>query len=95
MNALSTSFNDEPERASRPFDVKRDGFVMAEGAGIVILEELEHALKRNAPIYAELLAVGMSGDAYNMVAPETEGRGAEQAMRMALKQSGLKPEDIQ
>ncbi len=95
MNALSTSFNNEPERASRPFDVKRDGFIMAEGAGIVIIEELEHALKRNAPIYAELLAVGMSGDAYNMVAPEAEGRGAEQAMRMALKQSGLKPEDIQ
>jgi len=95
MNALSTSFNDEPERASRPFDVKRDGFVMAEGAGMVVIEELEHALKRNAPIYAEILAVGMSGDAYNMVAPESEGRGAEQAMRMALKQSGLKPEDIQ
>jgi len=95
MNALSTSFNNEPEHASRPFDIKRDGFVMAEGAGIVIIEELEHALKRNAPIYAEILAVGMSGDAYNMVAPEAEGRGAEQAMRMALKQSGVKPEDIQ
>jgi len=95
MNALSTSFNDNPECASRPFDEKRDGFVMAEGAGIVILEELEHALKRNAPIYAELLAVGMSGDAYHMAAPEAEGRGAEQAMRMALRQSGLKPEDIQ
>jgi len=95
MNALSTSFNDEPARASRPFDEKRDGFVMAEGAGIVVLEELQHALARNATIYGEILAVGMSGDAYHMAAPEPEGRGAEQAMRMAFEQSGLRPSDIQ
>ena len=95
MNALSTSFNDEPERASRPFDEKRDGFVLSEGAGIAVIEELEHAKKRGAHIYAEILAVGMSGDAYHMAAPETEGRGAEQAMRMALAQSGLAPKDIQ
>jgi len=95
MNALSTSFNDEPSRASRPFDEKRDGFVMAEGAGIVVLEELQHALARNATIYGEILAVGMSGDAYHMAAPEPEGRGAEQAMRMAFEQSGLRPSDVQ
>lgn len=94
MNALSTSFNDEPHRASRPFDTKRDGFVMAEGAGVVILEELDHARKRNAPIYAEVLAVGMSGDAHHMAAPEPEGRGAEQAMIMALDQSGIKVSDV-
>jgi len=94
MNALSTTFNDEPARASRPFDVKRDGFVMAEGSGIVIIEELQHALQRNAPIYAELLAVGMSGDAHHMAAPEPEGRGAEQAMRMAIAQSGIQLADI-
>lgn len=95
MNALSTAFNDEPTRASRPFDEKRDGFVMAEGAGIVVLEELQHALHRNAPIYGEILAVGMSGDAYHMAAPEPEGRGAEQAMRMALAQAGITPAEIQ
>lgn len=95
MNALSTAFNDEPTRASRPFDAKRDGFVMAEGAGIVVLEELQHALARNAPIIAEVLAVGMSGDAYHMAAPEPEGRGAEQAMRMALAQAGIAPSEIQ
>jgi 3-oxoacyl-[acyl-carrier-protein] synthase II len=94
MNALSTAFNDEPERASRPFDEKRDGFVMAEGAGVVVIEELQHALQRNAPIYGELLAVGMSGDAYHMAAPEPEGRGAELAMRMALSQSAVKPDDV-
>ncbi len=95
MNALSTGFNDEPVRASRPFDLKRDGFVMAEGAGIVVIEELQHALARNAQIYGEILAVGMSGDAYHMAAPEPEGRGAEQAMRMAFAQSGVRPEDVQ
>ncbi len=94
MNALSTAFNDEPHRASRPFDKKRDGFVMAEGAGIVVIEELNHALKRNAPIYAEILAVGMSGDAHHIAAPEPEGRGAEQAMRMALAQSGINLADV-
>jgi len=95
MNALSSGFNDEPARASRPFDAKRDGFVMSEGAGVCVLEEYEHARQRNAPIYAELLAVGMSGDAHHMAAPEPEGRGAEQAMRMALRQSGITPEQVQ
>ncbi|NLF38217.1 beta-ketoacyl-ACP synthase II [bacterium] len=94
MNALSTSFNDEPTRASRPFDARRDGFVMAEGAGVIVIEELQHALKRNAPIYAELVGFGMSGDAYHMAAPEPEGRGAEQAMRMALKNAGIAPSDV-
>ena len=94
MNALSTAFNDEPHRASRPFDKKRDGFVMAEGAGVVVIEELNHALKRNAPIYAEILSVGMSGDAHHMAAPEPEGRGAEQAMRMALAQGNVNLADI-
>ena len=95
MNALSSSFNDEPERASRPFDKDRDGFVMSEGAGIVLLEELQHALDRNAPIYGEILAVGMSGDAYHIAAPEADGKGAEQAMRMALKQSGVAPSEVE
>lgn len=95
MNALSTAFNEEPTRASRPFDEKRDGFVIAEGAGIVVLEELQHALARNAPIFGEILAVGMSGDAYHVAAPEPEGRGAEQAMRMAFAQAGITPADVQ
>ncbi|MCX7847677.1 MAG: beta-ketoacyl-ACP synthase II [bacterium] len=95
MNALSTGFNDEPARASRPFDAKRDGFVIAEGAGVVVLEELEHALARNAPIFGEILSVGMSGDAYHMAAPEPEGRGAEQAMRMAFEQAGITPDEVQ
>lgn len=94
MNALSTNFNEEPKRASRPFDEKRDGFVMAEGAGVVVIEELEHAKKRGAPVYAELLSVGMSGDAHHMAAPEPEGRGAERAMRMALKQGGVSADEV-
>ena len=95
MQALSTSFNDEPERASRPFDKDRDGFVMSEGAGIVVIEELQHALDRNAPIYGEILSVGMSSDAYHIAAPEAEGKGAEQAMVMALNQSGVAPSEIE
>jgi len=94
MNALSTNYNDEPQRGSRPFDSGRDGFVMSEGAGIVILEELEHAKARGAHIYGEILAVGMSGDAHHMAAPEPQGRGAECAMRMALDQSGINPAEI-
>jgi 3-oxoacyl-[acyl-carrier-protein] synthase II len=94
MNALSTSYNDEPHRASRPFDAGRDGFVMSEGAGVIILEELAHAKARNAHIYGEILAVGMSGDAHHMAAPEPDGRGAEYAMRMALDQSGVAPGEI-
>lgn len=87
--ALSTNFNDEPTRASRPYDVDRDGFVMGEGAGIVVLEELEHAKARGAKIYAEVIGYGMSGDAYHVTAPSPEGDGAFRAMETALKRSGL------
>lgn len=91
--ALSTR-NNEPERASRPFDLKRDGFVMGEGAGIVILEALEHALSRNATIYGEIVGYGMSGDAYHMTAPDPEGQGAFLSMRRALDRASVKPEEV-
>jgi 3-oxoacyl-[acyl-carrier-protein] synthase II len=94
MRALSTGFNDTPQRGSRPYDKDRDGFVMGEGAGIVVLEELEHAKKRGARIYAEVVGYGMSGDAYHLAAPAEDGNGAFRAMRMALKRAGLDASDI-
>jgi len=93
MKALSTR-NDEPEKASRPFDAKRDGFVIAEGCGILILEELEHALKRGAKIYAEIIGYGLNADAYHMTAPCPDGDGAARCIEMALKDAGIKPEDV-
>lgn len=93
MKALSTR-NDEPERASRPFDVDRDGFVMGEGAGVLMVEEYEAAKKRGAKIYAELIGYGVSADAYHMSAPHPEGEGAARCMRMALKHGKLNPEDV-
>ncbi|MFO0986867.1 MAG: beta-ketoacyl-ACP synthase II [Alphaproteobacteria bacterium] len=92
--ALSTGFNDRPQAASRPWDKDRDGFVMGEGAGIVVLEELEHAKKRGARIYAELVGYGLSGDAHHVTAPAEDGSGGFRAMRMALKRAKLNPDDI-
>src|SRR5215217_1163803 len=92
--ALSTNFNDRPTESSRPYDKNRDGFVMAEGAGVVVLEEYEHAKARGAKIYAEVVGYGLSGDAYHVTAPHPEGKGAELAMRMALTKAGLSPGDI-
>jgi 3-oxoacyl-[acyl-carrier-protein] synthase II len=93
MKALSTK-NDEPEKACRPFEKNRDGFVVAEGAGIVILEELQFALKRNAKIYGELIGYGYTGDAYHITAPSPDGDGAVRCMRMAIKDAGLKSEEM-
>ncbi|MGE4323657.1 MAG: beta-ketoacyl-ACP synthase II [Sphingobium sp.] len=92
--ALSTGFNDTPEKASRPYDVNRDGFVMGEGAGVVVLEEYERAKARGATIYAEVVGYGLSGDAYHVTAPHPEGSGAFRSMQMALRKSGLALEDI-
>ena len=86
--------NDEPTKASRPWDVDRDGFVMSEGAGVLILEEYEHAKKRGAKIYAEVVGYGQTADAYDVVAPDPEGKGATNSMKFALEDAGLKPQDV-
>ncbi len=93
LRALSTR-NDEPEKASRPFDLKRDGFVMGEGAGVVILEDLEHALSRNANIYAEIVGYGMSGDAFHITAPCSDGEGAIRSMRLAIEDAEINLNEI-
>lgn len=94
LRALSTNFNDNPTMASRPWDQQRDGFVMGEGAGVLVLEELEHAKKRGAKIYGEVIGYGMSGDAYHITAPESSGRGSTYAMNLALKHAQINYDQI-
>ena len=94
LTALSTRYSDNPEKASRPFDKDRDGFVMAEGAGILVLEELQHALDRGAKIYGEIAGFGMTCDAYHLTAPDTEGKGLARAIKTALKDAGMEATDL-
>jgi len=93
MKAMSER-NDSPETASRPFDMERDGFVLGEGAGAVVLEELEHAKRRGATIYAEVIGGGMTADAYHMTAPHPEGLGARNVMKIAIRDAGIQPSDV-
>ena len=93
MKAMSTR-NDDPTHASRPFDADRDGFVIGEGAAALILESLEHAQSRGAKIYGEIIGYGLSGDAYHITSPAPEGAGAQHAMRLALRDAALRPEDV-
>ncbi|MFH1190188.1 MAG: beta-ketoacyl-ACP synthase II [Candidatus Omnitrophota bacterium] len=94
LKALSTAYNDCPEKASRPFDKNRDGFVIGEGAGVILLEEMEHAVKRNARIYCEIVGYGMSGDAYHMTAPDPSGDGSIRCLHNAIKDAGIKLEEV-
>ena len=91
---MSTSYNDTPEAASRPWDKGRDGFVMGEGAGIVVLEEYEHAKKRGAKIYCEIAGYGLSGDAYHITAPQSDGDGGYRSMQMALNRAGINVDEV-